>query len=73
MTKNGKEARFERMMCLGNLLTALSTDELTNETKQEIVTATRDTLSCEEPDFLAMMGDIYELRIDVERFTDQFG
>jgi hypothetical protein len=61
------------MICLGNLLTVLSTDELDDDVKQEIAKATRTALSCQEPEFLAIMGDIYELRIDVERFMDQFG
>jgi HD-like signal output (HDOD) protein len=71
--ENGRLARFERMICLGNLLTVLSTDELDDDVKQEIAKATRTALSCQEPEFLAIMGDIYELRIDVERFMDQFG
>ena len=70
---DSRMARFARMICLGNLLTALSTDELNDEVKQNIANTTRATLSCEEPEFLAMMGDIYELKIDVERFMDQFG
>jgi HD-like signal output (HDOD) protein len=71
--KNQKLGRFQRMICLGNLLTVLSTDELNDSAKQEVAEAIRNNLDCEESAFLAMMGDIYELRIDVERFTEQFG
>jgi HD-like signal output (HDOD) protein len=71
--ENGRMDRFARMICLGNLLTVLSSNELNDDVKQEIAEATRAALSCEEPEFLAIMGDIYELRIDVERFMDQFG
>jgi HD-like signal output (HDOD) protein len=70
--KEDSSARFRRMICLGNLLTVLSTDELNNDTKQEIASAVRSTLDCGEPEFMTMMGDIYELRVEVERFTDQF-
>lgn len=72
LDRNEKLGRFQRMICLGNLLTVLSTDELNDNVKQEIAKATKNMLDCEEPEFLAMMGDIYELRIDVERFTEQF-
>ena len=64
-------ACFRRMICLGNLLTVLCTEELNNATRHEIADATRTALDCTEPQFLTMMGDIYELRIDVERFMDQ--
>jgi HD-like signal output (HDOD) protein len=61
---------FQRMVCLGNLLAVLATDELKNATRQEIVAATSSALDCTEAQFLAMMGDIYELRIEVESFMD---
>lgn len=66
-------SRFQRMVCLGNLLAVLSANQLNNDMKQQIATATRDVLACDESGFLTIMGDIYELRIDVERFADQFG
>lgn len=72
LTLNLKLGRFQRMICLGNLLTVLSTNKLNDKTKQEIAEAAQNILDCEESEFLAMMGDIYELRIDVERFTEQF-
>jgi len=62
---------FQRMICLGNLLTMLSTIELSTTTKKNIAEACKTTLDCTEAVFLAMMGDIYELRIDVETFMDQ--
>ena len=64
-------ARFRRMICLGNLLTVLSADELNDDTKHQIASAIQTELDFTEQSFLAMMGDIYELRIDVERFADQ--
>jgi HD-like signal output (HDOD) protein len=64
-------ARFRRMICLGNVLTVLSADELNDDTKHQIASAIQTELDFTEQSFLAMMGDIYELRIDVERFADQ--
>ncbi len=63
--------RFQRMICLGNLLTNLSTTELSNTTKEKIADACRTALACTEAAFLTMMGDVYELRIDVETFMEQ--
>jgi HD-like signal output (HDOD) protein len=62
---------FQRMICLGNLLTLLSTIELSTATKEKIADACKTALDCTEAAFLAMMGDIYELRIDVETFMEQ--
>ncbi len=66
---NDEQARFKRMTCLGNLLAILSTEELNESTKQEIASATQSVLGCTESDFLTMMGDIYALKAEVERFV----
>jgi HD-like signal output (HDOD) protein len=63
---------FQLMICLGNLLTVLSADELTDRSRQEISTATRTALDCTEQQFLIMMGDIYDLKTEVEKFMGQF-
>jgi HD-like signal output (HDOD) protein len=68
---DGPSGSFLRMICLGNLLAVLSSDELRNAAKQKITRATGKALDCTEAQFLAMMGDIYELRIDVEQFVSQ--
>lgn len=73
LDKEGAKGRFVRMICLGNLLTVLSTETLNPDVKHEIAAATQQSLSCGEPDFLTLMGDIYDLRTDVERFMAQFG
>jgi len=62
---------FQQMICLGNLLTMLSTIELSTATKENIAETCQTALGCAEEAFLAMMGDIYELRIDVETFMEQ--
>jgi len=64
---------FQRMICLGSLLATLSTDELSSATRQNIADATRSALDQTEKEFFVMMGDIYDLRVDVERFLDELG
>ncbi len=66
---NDARDRFQRIICLGNLLVILSSEELNESTKNEIASTTRSVLGCTESDFLTMMGDIYALKEDVERFV----
>jgi HD-like signal output (HDOD) protein len=73
MKANNSPRPFQRMICLGNLLTVLSTRELTNNKRQEIADASRSALDQTEKTFFVMMGDIYDLREDVERFLEQLG
>ncbi len=63
---------FQRMICLGNLLAVLSTRQLNDSVKQEISDTVRTALDYTEAEFLTMMGDIYELRTEVESFMQQF-
>jgi HD-like signal output (HDOD) protein len=65
-------ADFLRMICLGNLLAIISTDELTRTMTEYISAATQSALNLKGGKFLTLMGDIYELRMEVERFMDQF-
>ena len=70
--KNGQPKPLDLMVCLGNLLATLSAEELANPKKQEIADTAMKTLNCPENDFLPLMGNIYELRREVESFMDQF-
>jgi HD-like signal output (HDOD) protein len=70
--ENSPSAGFRRMICLGNLLAVLSTEELNTANRQEISAGVQKSLNLTEEEFLALMGDIYELRIEVEKFMDQF-
>jgi hypothetical protein len=72
MKADDPSARFIHMICLGNLVTTLSTDPLEDEVKRDIASSTMAALECSEERFLAMMGDIYELKIEVEKFMAQF-
>lgn len=60
---------FSRIICLANLLAILSYDKLTTESKEEISEAIMTSLECSEKDFLIIMGDIYELRGEVEKLA----
>ena len=71
LNEDSPSGRFRRMICLANLLTVLSADELNDGTKREIASAIKTGLDCTEDEFLALMGDIYELRMDVEAFARQ--
>jgi HD-like signal output (HDOD) protein len=70
--ENTPSADFLRMICLGNLLAIISTDELTSTNREDISAAAQSALNLTGGQFLTLMGDIYELRTEVERFTDQF-
>jgi HD-like signal output (HDOD) protein len=70
--ENSPSAGFRRMICLGNLLSIVSTDELSSTNRQEVSASVQEVLNLTEGEFLTTMGDIYELRMEVERFMDQF-
>ena len=70
--ENSPSAGFRRMICLGNLIVVFSTEELSELARQDVVDAVNASLGCSKEDFLVMMGDIYELRTEVERFMGQF-
>lgn len=61
---------FIRIICLGNLMAVLSHEELAEETKKEVIQEIIDSLECTEADFLTIMGDIYELKLDAEKFVE---
>lgn len=63
---------FIRMICLGNLVAVLSTNSLNEETRRAIAEAIQTSLRCTEEDFLGLMAEIYDLKIDVEKFMAQF-
>ena len=69
--EHGPSAGLRRMICLANVLTVLSTETLNDEKRRNVVEITQKVLECTESEFLIMMGDIYELRIEVERFISQ--
>ena len=58
---------YRTMVILGNLVSTLSTDELNQEAKSEIVEGIRNTLSIDESDFLLIMGDIVQLKEEASK------
>ena len=63
---------FQRIICLANLVALLSTDSLSHDTKERIAEAVKRDLGVDEEGFLALMGDIYALKTEVEGFVGQF-
>jgi hypothetical protein len=53
-------------------MAVLSAEKLNKPTKHETAMAIRASLDCTESEFLAIMGEVYDLRIDAERFMGQF-
>ena len=70
--ENSPSADFRRMICLGNLLAIISTDELTTTNREDISAAAQSALNLTGGEFLTMMGDIYDLRMEAEKFMDRF-
>jgi HD-like signal output (HDOD) protein len=71
VTENTPSADFRRMICLGNLLAIISTDELTTTNREDISAAAQSALNLTGGEFLTLMGDIYELRTEAEKFMDR--
>ena len=69
---DGPSEAFRRIICLGNLLALLAADDLGEEKKAEIEKSVRDALGADEQEFLLIMGDVYDQRIEVEKFMAQF-
>jgi len=59
---------FNRMVCLGNLAAILAKDDLNENVKQKLAKGIMKELDCSESEFLSLMGDIYDLKHDVEKF-----
>ncbi|MEI6125101.1 MAG: HDOD domain-containing protein [Pseudomonadota bacterium] len=63
---------FRRMICLGNIIAELSNDELSTEVKRELADAIITTLKCTESNFLSLMGEMYDFKIETEEFIKKF-
>ena len=63
---------MERIVGVANLVAVLSADPLNQETKDAITAAICLRLECEEEEFLPLMGDIYQIKAEVEEFMKQF-
>jgi hypothetical protein len=44
-------------------------NELTEDTRHEIAATVSKAFNCTDSEFLTLMGDVYELKAEAERFT----
>jgi HD-like signal output (HDOD) protein len=59
---------FLKIIICANSLALLAAAELNTGTKNRIAEAVKSSLKCTEKEFMVMMGDIYELQQNVEKF-----
>lgn len=62
---------FKTIVCAGNLLAVLSVDALNAGARQNIAATVCKALDYNEAEFLALMGDIYELKAEAEQFAQE--
>ena len=72
LTEQSPENAFTRMIILGNLSAVLAGDPLNDSAKRSVADAIMTTLACSEEQFLTLMGEIYDLQIEAERFVRSF-
>jgi len=69
INKGSASHQFANIICLANLMAILANEALSTVTKEKLRSTIMTSLQCTEQDFLVIMGDIYELRIEVEKFV----
>ncbi len=67
----GERDDFRKTIVMGNNLTLLAGSELRPETKESIITATMSAFDLEEGEFLALVGEVQDLRNEADRFMSQ--
>jgi HD-like signal output (HDOD) protein len=60
-----------RITCISNLLANLAAGHLSAERKAAFRDATTRSLRCDEQEFLLLMGEVYELKTEVEGFLQR--
>lgn len=73
LTGRDPASAFTRMICLGNCAAMLAQNMLSDDNKRAIKETVIAVLGCDETVFLELMGEVYELRSQAERFVEQFG
>ena len=71
LSESGEFRDEIRVLCLANLLSGLETENLSPDTKNAIRTQATIALGCDEQGFLLLMGEIYDLRLEVDRFLKE--
>ncbi|MBU1169462.1 MAG: HDOD domain-containing protein [Proteobacteria bacterium] len=64
----GSRGDFRRIICSANLMAILVAEELNNELKQTIYDGLKECYSLEEKDFLKLMGEVYDLKLDLAKY-----
>ncbi len=72
LPREGETGAFRRIVCLANLCALLGSELLGMEANREIADALQQNMDYTEQEFLALMGSIYELKIDAESFMKNF-
>lgn len=67
MNQEKQKNPYITMVILGNLVAVLSTDELRQKKRSEIIAEIIKTTAIEESDFMLIMGDVVELKEEVNR------
>ena len=62
---------FRKVICVANLATVLASENLSEDKKLEISGAVMQALHCSESALVVLMGDIYDLKIQVEEFMSR--
>ena len=66
--KYNASKHFIHMICLANFMAVLAFDSLSIASKKELSSAIMTSLNCSKKEFLVIMGDIYDLKVEVENF-----
>jgi HD-like signal output (HDOD) protein len=72
VSKKNPPRPIERVISLANLVAILCSDGLSNETRERIFEAVQKELNCSQQEFVALMGDVYQLKTEVEHLVGQF-
>lgn len=62
---------FSLAITVANLLAVLSAEQLRDPLKGEIVEETKRVLRCSDGEFLVLMGEVYNLKIEADTFLSQ--
>jgi putative nucleotidyltransferase with HDIG domain len=71
MLADGDDREELKVICVANLLSNLCTEELTEELKTTIQDTASRALEFDEDRFLLLMGELYELRAELQQFLQE--
>jgi HD-like signal output (HDOD) protein len=70
LEKDSPLVDLKQVICLGNLLSSLSSGGLNENLNREISEAIQTSLNYDASSYMALLTDIYGLKLDVDRFVD---